>query len=222
MQSSDPPHDETANIALEAIVVDCRATNFHSSPVKFPLAVAALAILLATTAPAALVFQLDPALETFTLTGSDTGTPNPPSSSGSRSAWSSLFNLTDASNTNLAITSAVGADSGIAFSPTSFLRIQGGATTPGYVIEIFTGNSNTQTITGNGTPISYAGLGADQKSDLERFVASPNNGQFMLAAGNNFSAITTQAVPEPSTVAFLAISLMAIVGVSAWRRRGAS
>ncbi len=174
---------------------------------KPTLALAAVvASLITATAQAALVFNLDPIGETFTFTGSDTGTPNS-NASGGRTDFAAPFSLRNTSNASRSINAAITADSGLSVFATSFFRIQGSASTRGYAIEIFTGDDSTQSIFGTGETVDYGGsFTATQKADLSTFVAG--GGQFALSFGGGFSPISTQivAVPEPSTWALLAVT----------------
>lgn len=158
----------------------------------------------AATSPAGLVFQLDPTAETFAFTGSDTGTPTAFSGAG-RSFWTIPLALSSARELNTLIDTAISSTSGPSFSSNSFFKVQGNPPDPFYRIEINSGDAAEQTISGLGTPISYANFTAAEKIDLQNFVGS--NGSFPLALGAGFASITTQVVPEPSTVALLVATL---------------
>ncbi len=170
------------------------------------------------TSQGALVFELDPTAQTFTFTGSDTGTPNfVPTSGTGRSSWAQTFPLADTSNTSLSISGAITADSGLSVFDTTTFRFQGTGGDAGFKIDIYTGDADLQTITGTGNPINYAELlSVKQKANLETFVNSA--GTFPLTFGGGFSAITTQVVPEPSTIPLL-IATLALFGATLLRRQ---
>ncbi|MGC1481731.1 MAG: PEP-CTERM sorting domain-containing protein [Chthoniobacterales bacterium] len=162
---------------------------------------------------AALVLQLDPTASTIAFTGSDFGTTNSNSGVG-RVDWSSPATLSDGSSRNLAIGGAFDAGTGIAFSPDSFFRLEGGSSR--YVIELYTNNAGEQTISGNESTVSYNGWTPSQKADLENFVAT--GGELALSFGGAFTSVGTQVVPEPSAVAMLGLGA-AFGGIAIFVRR---
>lgn len=185
-------------------------------PSRWFLAILAVTILMGISpARAVLILEFDPTAFTFRFLGTDTGTPNPNSGAG-RTDWSQPFSLSNATNNSVSLDTAISSNEGLSPFTTSLLRIQGSAASPGFAIEIFTSTANLQTLTGTGTPVSYANWTTTQKSDLESFVTG--GGQFPLVFGASFESILTQVVPEPGTLGLLALTAT-LGGVAVLRRR---
>ncbi len=164
---------------------------------------------------AALVLNVDPAALTITFSGSDVGTPNPNSGAG-RVDWNSSFSLTNTSNNAVSINNAVNSTQALSDFTPSVFRLQGSAATPGFAIEIYTADATLQTLSGTGTPVSYASWTTSQQTDLANFAAAGND--FDLVFGGGFSSISTQLVPEPGVIGMLGAAGL-LIGVFAARRR---
>lgn len=158
--------------------------------------------LFASIAQAQLVMTIDTTAETYTISGSDTVSPE----------YNSLRWMTDSSNTH-SEQRWFNAGDAVTTSTGGSLTYRGG----GFIFDISFANSDPQTATGTDVAISYASATSDFKTGMTNLIgASPT-----LVYGTVNQPLTfvgASAVPEPSTYAAIC-GLFTLMGTVMVRRR---
>ncbi len=149
----------------------------------------------ATPAGAALILNVDPSTQTFSLTGSDSGTVNDLFGAGELQ-YNSFAPVTSSDLLTVPLGTGFFTSSDIPVG--AFGREGAILTNSGLVLLLSVNGAGPTTITGTGVPVSYASFGG--AADLEAFVGGTLNFQ---AGGSGFSDI--RVVPEPASLALLGL-----------------
>jgi hypothetical protein len=174
----------------------------------------------ATTAQAGLVLNIDKSAKTFSLTGNDTG--EVPAYVLDAENGHIKFEVRDGEDIDgmdlysysdmTAFTTSVGQpgpdkDMYLIFSKTSNMS----------ELELFTTVPGEMTITGTGTPYSYASFGADIMSRFEGLIGSSLELKaYSGVSGWGSIPVVSSVVPEPST---LLLGMLGLAGFALVRRR---
>ena len=164
----------------------------------------------------ALTLTINTVDETFSLSGTDTGTPFEVGGQGNFMIWNLGGLDAVAASTGLLYdddatwSTSVGAPGGVIASDTAFGYQASGVLN----LQLSSTSSDLQTITGSGAAKSYSGLAADARTAISNITSGTN---FPLDTGTGFGDATIVVVPEPATIApLMAIAALGVVG---WQRR---
>ncbi len=179
------------------------------------LAVPIVALSLPAQANAELILTIDSTTKTYELGGSDSGNPHFNGGSQALVQWRLQDNVGGSFTAFNSTQDPVVTATGWVLNNSTNMSVQrysGGRAINIFLRSTVSGNPTNVSVTAVGGPLSYAGMAASDQTWFEGLIGGQIG--FQSTGQTGFSPISIQAaaVPEPSTLAFLGLTALGLLG----------